>query len=60
MDAIKLGARVYHASCHSEIKKAGGNTPMRTSTPESVLGKRKATGVSIFIYEDLKKGLIDR
>lgn len=46
MDAIKIGARVYHASCHDEVKKAGGNTPMRTSTPESVLGKRKATGVS--------------
>ena len=42
MDAIKIGARVYHASCHSEVKNAGGNTPLRTVTPESVLGKRKA------------------
>ena len=42
MDAIKIGTKVYHASCHAEIKKDGGNTPLRTSTPDSVLGKRKA------------------
>lgn len=42
MDAIKIGARVYHASCHADMKKAGGNTPSRTVTPDSVLGKRKA------------------
>ncbi|MCJ1430379.1 hypothetical protein MMC29_008297 [Sticta canariensis] len=42
MDAIKIGARVYHASCHAEVKKEGGNTPLRTLTPESVLGKRKS------------------
>ncbi len=45
MDAVKIGARAYHASCHAEVKKDGGNTPLRTSTPDSVLGKRKA-GVS--------------
>lgn len=44
MDAIKIGSRVYHASCHSEVKKEGGTTPLRTSTPDSVLGKRKAIG----------------
>ncbi|KAL9133162.1 MAG: hypothetical protein Q9175_005663 [Cornicularia normoerica] len=42
MDAMKIGNRVYHASCHSEVKREGGTTPMRTSTPDSVLGKRKA------------------
>lgn len=42
MDAIKIGTRVYHASCHAEVKKEGGNTPLRAVTPESVLGKRKA------------------
>ena len=42
MDAIKVGARVYHASCHAEVKKEGANTPLRTLTPETVLGKRKA------------------
>lgn len=47
-DAAKVGNRVYHASCYSEVTKdgpgpAGGNTPIgRTSTPDSVLGKRKA------------------
>ena len=45
MDAVKIGARVYHASCHAEVKKEGGSTPLRTNTPDSVLGKRKA-GVS--------------
>lgn len=42
MDAMKIGNRVYHASCHSELKKEGGTTPLRMSTPDSVLGKRKA------------------
>ncbi|KAL8946296.1 MAG: hypothetical protein Q9222_007286 [Ikaeria aurantiellina] len=41
-DAIKIGSRVYHASCHAELKKDGANTPMRVGTPDSVLGKRKA------------------
>lgn len=44
MDAMKIGTRIYHASCHSEVKKEGGTTPVRTSTPDSVLGKRKAVG----------------
>ena len=42
MDAVKIGNRVYHASCYAELKKDGGNTPLRTATPDSVLGKRKA------------------
>ncbi|KAL8906636.1 MAG: hypothetical protein Q9207_001890 [Kuettlingeria erythrocarpa] len=41
-DALRIQNRVYHASCHAEIKKDGANTPMRTATPDSVLGKRKA------------------
>ncbi|KAL8925934.1 MAG: hypothetical protein Q9208_003247 [Pyrenodesmia sp. 3 TL-2023] len=41
-DALRIQNRVYHASCHAEIKKDGANTPMRTGTPDSVLGKRKA------------------
>ena len=47
-DAIQIGSRVYHASCHSEVRKDGGSTPGRTNTPDSVLGKRKAAagGVS--------------
>jgi len=42
MDAAKIGARVYHASCHAEASKDGGGTPMRAITPDPVLGKRKA------------------
>lgn len=47
-DAIQIGSRIFHASCHAEAKMDGGNTPGRTSTPDSVLGKRKAAvaGVS--------------
>ena len=42
MDAIKIGNRIYHASCHAEVKKDGESTPLRINTPDSVLGKRKA------------------
>ncbi|KAK2732619.1 hypothetical protein FQN57_002596, partial [Myotisia sp. PD_48] len=46
-DAMKVGSRVYHASCYSEVTKDGtgtgpGTPSARTSTPDSVLGKRKA------------------
>ncbi|KAJ5476971.1 hypothetical protein N7539_007115 [Penicillium diatomitis] len=50
-DAIQVGTRVYHASCYAEVTKGGpvprSSTPQaqvqaRTSTPDSVLGKRKA------------------
>jgi pre-mRNA cleavage complex 2 protein Pcf11 len=49
-DAVKVGARVYHASCYAEVTKDGPrqahrDTPSgRTGTPDSVLGKRKAEG----------------
>jgi pre-mRNA cleavage complex 2 protein Pcf11 len=42
VDAIKIGDRIYHASCHTEAKKDGGSTPAyQRGTPEPVLGKRK-------------------
>ncbi len=50
-DTVHIGGRYYHASCYKEVTKdrgkdAGGLTPlgagMRTATPDSVLGKRKA------------------
>jgi pre-mRNA cleavage complex 2 protein Pcf11 len=50
-DAVLVGGRYYHASCYREAKEArdkdaGNTTPLgaglRTSTPDSVLGKRKA------------------
>lgn len=47
-DAVKVGSRVYHASCYAEVTKdgsapaRGGTLPLgRTATPDSVLGKRK-------------------
>ncbi|KAL4875567.1 hypothetical protein BJY04DRAFT_201670 [Aspergillus karnatakaensis] len=51
-DAVKVGTRVYHASCYAEVTKDGPTpaqreTPSaRTGTPDSVLGKRKAEGDS--------------
>ncbi len=50
-DAIHIGSRVYHASCHSEVKKDGGNTPGRLGTPDSVLGKRKAFAAEVSTLE---------
>lgn len=56
-DAIRVGDRYYHATCYREMTKGreviekavgGRSTPLsvlghkRTSTPDSVLGKRKA------------------
>ncbi|KAI1132164.1 hypothetical protein F5Y10DRAFT_231698 [Nemania abortiva] len=42
-DAIKVGDRIYHASCHREASKDGGANSMYTrTTPEPILGKRKA------------------
>ncbi|PWY78412.1 hypothetical protein BO94DRAFT_548654 [Aspergillus sclerotioniger CBS 115572] len=47
-DAVKVGSRVYHASCYAEVTKDGpppasrGTPSGRTGTPDSVLGKRKA------------------
>ncbi len=52
-DALKVGNRIYHASCFQEATKdrenvstpavgGTGNNRARTTTPDSVLGKRKA------------------
>ncbi|KAF9887679.1 hypothetical protein FE257_009772 [Aspergillus nanangensis] len=50
-DAVKVGNRVYHASCYAEVTKDGptaqrGTSSGRTGTPDSVLGKRKAEGAT--------------
>jgi pre-mRNA cleavage complex 2 protein Pcf11 len=44
MDAVKVGGRVFHASCHDEVKRASGGDRARSTTPDTagVLGKRKA------------------
>ncbi|KAH0287016.1 hypothetical protein M436DRAFT_38594 [Aureobasidium namibiae CBS 147.97] len=43
MDAVKVGGRVFHASCHDEVKRASGGDRGRSTTPDAgVLGKRKA------------------
>ncbi len=44
MDAVKIGDRVYHASCHREAARDRDRegTPGARATPEPVLGKRKA------------------
>ena len=43
MDAVRIGARVLHASCHAEASRGRDGTPSRGMTPTgAVLGKRKA------------------
>ncbi|KAF3053719.1 hypothetical protein E8E11_011693 [Didymella keratinophila] len=42
MDALQIGGKIYHATCFEEYSKGAG-IPM-PSTPDSVLGKRKADG----------------
>ncbi|KAH8677400.1 hypothetical protein BX600DRAFT_506443 [Xylariales sp. PMI_506] len=43
-DAIRVGDRIYHASCHQEVTGGIGSTgpAYARGTPEPVLGKRKA------------------
>ena len=53
MDAIKIGSKVYHGTCYAELKKDGANTPLRTPTPESVLGKRKAGVSDVFSSQNV-------
>lgn len=40
MDALQVGAKIYHATCYEEYSKGAGIA--MPSTPDSVLGKRKA------------------
>ncbi|KAI1766588.1 hypothetical protein GGR53DRAFT_464262 [Hypoxylon sp. FL1150] len=45
MDTVKVGQKIYHASCYNEAYKDGGNTAAYTwgtGTPEPTTGKRKA------------------
>ncbi|KAF1997211.1 hypothetical protein P154DRAFT_296244 [Amniculicola lignicola CBS 123094] len=40
MDAVKVNSKIYHATCWEEYSK--GASIVQPSTPDSVLGKRKA------------------
>ncbi|PVH99627.1 hypothetical protein DM02DRAFT_629215 [Periconia macrospinosa] len=40
MDALQVGGKIYHATCYEEYSKGAGIA--MPSTPDSVLGKRKA------------------
>ncbi|KAK7416376.1 mRNA 3' end processing factor [Neonectria magnoliae] len=42
LDAVLVGNRAYHASCHAEATQDRESTPGLTRPPESLLGKRKA------------------
>ncbi|KAI0113777.1 hypothetical protein GGR51DRAFT_506676 [Nemania sp. FL0031] len=58
-DAIKVGDRIYHASCHREAFKDGGAPPMYTrTTPEPVLGKRKAEDELVSLRSKLKAEMV--
>ncbi|KAI1418129.1 hypothetical protein F5Y13DRAFT_150631 [Hypoxylon sp. FL1857] len=42
-DTMKVGGKIYHASCYQEAFKDRGSTPVNArATPEPVTGKRKA------------------
>ena len=46
MDALQVGGKIYHATCFEEYSKGAGIS--MPSTPDSILGKRKAeSGVGI-------------
>ncbi|KAI9894796.1 MAG: hypothetical protein M1814_000015 [Vezdaea aestivalis] len=47
MDAVRVGGRIFHASCHEEAAKDREATPARNGTPESLLGKRKAVDADL-------------
>ncbi|KAK4990737.1 mRNA 3' end processing factor [Elasticomyces elasticus] len=55
MDAIKVGGRVYHASCHEEVLNAHREECRRSMTPESALGKRKAEEDLLNTRDKLKR-----
>lgn len=42
MDTKQIGDRFFHASCYAEATKDSGSLLTKRSTPEPVLGKRKA------------------
>lgn len=42
LDAMKVGNKVYHASCFADVQRGASDTQERIATPDSVLGKRKA------------------
>ncbi|KAI1781140.1 hypothetical protein F4818DRAFT_398082 [Hypoxylon cercidicola] len=45
LDTMKVGQKIYHATCYNEAYKDGGNTTAytwNTGTPEPATGKRKA------------------
>lgn len=50
-DAVMVGERVYHASCHREA--AGSMAYSQRPTPERVLGKRKAEVSSLSYSRDV-------
>ena len=51
MDAVRIGGKVYHASCHAEASKDGAGV-LRGATPERVLGKRKAEAGTLNVWHN--------
>ena len=54
MDAIKIGNRIYHASCHAEARMGVTAPAEQYGTPEPVLGKRKAEVINHSYYKSTK------
>lgn len=54
-DAVQIGDRIYHASCHKEATGGTGSATMYSrSSPERLLGKRKAEDELMGIRGKLK------
>lgn len=48
IDAVQVGSRIYHASCHSDAKRDG------SVQPEPVLGKRKNEDLDVSVRTRVK------
>jgi pre-mRNA cleavage complex 2 protein Pcf11 len=45
-DALRVGDRIYHASCHKEATGGGGGALYSRGTPEPSLGRKRKAEVS--------------
>jgi len=59
LDAMEIGGRVYHASCHAEAFKDSLTSLAKRGTPEPVLGKRKAEVSDMIVRMAIQKYGID-
>lgn len=55
MDAVKVNGKIYHATCWEEYSRgSSGMAVGGTSTPDSILGKRKSEVNSDSLYKKVR------